>query len=295
MAKKLMLLVNPNAGKGGYRPALGGIMAHLCSCGWQPTVFFTSRAGEAPELIEANASEYERVICMGGDGTLSEVVSGMMRLEKKCPIGYIPLGTTNDVAKTLGLSVRPVESAKTAAAGTPVPFDVGLLGDRDYFTYIAAFGAFTEVSYETPQDQKRVLGHMAYMLEGIRQLPRITSYHAIVEYDDGVVEGDFLFGAVSNSASVGGLVRLDNTVEDLSDGLFEMLLVKRPQDLADLGDIISSAMSGNFSGENILFFKSSEIRIMFSEPVAWTRDGEDGGKHRDVFIRNCHPAVEIIA
>lgn len=295
MEKRMMLLVNPNAGKGGYKSALSEILHTFCNGGWQPTVFFTKAAGEAPELIEQNAAEYNMTVCLGGDGTLSEVCAGMMRLgERKTPIGYIPLGTANDVARTLGLSPKPVEAAKNILCGKPFRFDIGKFGPDDYFTYVAAFGAFTEVSYETPQEAKHALGHIAYMLEGIRQLPKITDYHAIVEYDGGVLEDDFVFGAVTNSTSVAGLVRLDADSVSLDDGLFEVLLVRKPQDLLDLSNIIASVLSSDFSGENVLFLKSTEVRFLFNEPVAWTRDGEDGGKHRDAYIANCHPGVEII-
>ena len=294
--KRMMLLVNPNAGRGGYKAVLGGILQVFCADGWQPTVFFTRNAGDAPFLVEQNAANYDMVVCMGGDGTLSEVCAGMIRsgTSERVPIGYIPLGTANDVARTLGLSPRPLQAAKNLLKGQARPYDVGQFGADAFFTYVAAFGAFTEVSYETPQEAKQALGHMAYMLEGIRTLGKLTSYHAIVEYDDGVLDGDFIFGGVTNSTSVAGLVKLDDHAVDLADGMFEVLLVRKPQDLLDLSDLVSAALSMDFSGPNISFLKSREVRIMFSDPVAWTRDGEDGGKHRDVFIQNRHPGVNII-
>ena len=290
-----MLLVNPNAGKGGYKTVLADILKVLCSGGCVPTVFFTQSSGEAPALVERHAPEYDMVVCLGGDGTLSEVSAGMIRLGgQKRVIGYIPLGTANDVAKTLGLSPKPVEAAKNILAGRPVSYDIGQFGEDDYFTYIAAFGAFTEVSYGTPQETKQVLGHLAYMLEGVRHLPKITGYHATVEYDGGIVEDDFVFGAVTNSTSVAGLVRLDAGKVNLSDGKFEVLLVRKPQAISDLNDIITSILLSDFSGPNVLFLKSREVRVTFSEPVAWTRDGEDGGQHLDVNIINRRAGVEII-
>jgi diacylglycerol kinase family enzyme len=220
----------------------------------------------------------------------------MMRLKEtlRRPIGYIPLGTTNDVAKTLCISFKPVEAAKSILTGSPMHFDIGQFGFDSYFTYVAAFGAFTEVSYGTPQETKQALGHLAYMLEGIRSLAKITDYHAVVEYDGGVLEDDFIFGAVTNSTSVAGMVRLDSGRVSLSDGLFEMLLVRKPADIIATGDILTSVLSADFSGPNVLFLKSSEVRFMFDENVAWTRDGEDGGSHRDVYIVNRHPGVDII-
>ena len=292
---RMMLLVNPNAGKGGYRGVLSEILQIFCNAGWQPTVFFTQTAGEAPGMVERYAPDYDLVVCLGGDGTLSEVCAGMMRLgDRKKPIGYIPLGTANDVARTLGLSAKPVEAAQNILTGKPFPLDIGQFGADDFFTYVAAFGAFTEVSYGTPQETKHALGHLAYMLEGIRQLPKITDYHAVVEYDGGTVEDDFIFGAVTNSTSVAGLVRLDADSVNLADGMFEVLLVRKPQDVRDLGNIISSVLSTEFSGPNVLFLKSRAVRFTFEQPVAWTRDGEDGKRHLEVQIRNRHPGVEII-
>lgn len=296
--RRMMLLVNPNAGRGGYRPVLGSVLRTFCAGGWQPTVFFTQSSGEAPGLVERNAGEYDMVVCLGGDGTLSEVAAGLLRLRDATgaqkPIGYIPLGTANDVARTLGLSVRPTEAAKNILTGAAFSYDVGQFGGDSFFTYVAAFGAFTEVSYGTPQEAKQALGHLAYMLEALRQLGRITDYHAAVEYDGGSLEGDFIFGAVTNSTSVAGLVRLDDRSVGLSDGMFEVLLVKKPKDILELSDIVTSVLSADFSGTGVSFLKSREVRFRFDEPVAWTRDGEDGGRHRDVRIRNRHPGVEII-
>ena len=290
-----MVLVNPNAGKGGYKSVLGEVLHVFCREGWTPTVYFTQGPGEAPGIVERCAPDYDLVVCLGGDGTLSETNAGLMRLDgQKRLLGYIPLGTANDVARTLKLSHKPVEAAEQLVRGRPLPYDIGRFGEDGYFTYVAAFGAFTEVSYATPQESKQALGYMAYMLEGIRRLPKITSCHAIVEHDGGVVEDDFLFGAVTNTTSVAGLVRLGGDDVCLSDGMFEVLLVRKPKDILDMSEIISSVLSSDFSRESVLFLKSSEVRVMFDRPVAWTRDGEDGGEHRDVYIRNCHPGVEIL-
>ena len=291
----MMLLVNPNAGKGQYKYCLADVLGVFCSSGILPTVFYTQYPGNAGELINKYAGDYDIVACMGGDGTLSEVVSGMIHLDNKKPIGYIPLGTANDVAKTLGLDVKePVKNALHIVNGKPVPYDVGQFGTDNFFTYIAAFGAFTEVSYATSQDLKHSLGHLAYMLEGVKLLPKLTSYTAVVEHDGGVIRDDFVFGAVTNSTSVAGLVRLDSDKVSLSDGMFEVLLVKTPQTIKDLSDIATGILNNNFDQQNVIFLKSREIRIMFEKPAAWTRDGEDGGIHQDVFIVNRHPGVEIL-
>jgi len=295
MVRKLLFLVNPNAGKGQYKTVLPDILNILCAGDVLPTVFYTRYPGNAREIVEEYAKDYDIVACMGGDGTLSEVISGMIHLDEQRPIGYIPLGTANDVAKTLGLDVKdPLRNAHRIISGSPVSYDVGSFGTDDYFTYIAAFGAFTEVSYATPQELKQTLGHMAYMLEGVKRLPKLSRYRAIVEHDGGVISDDFIFGAITNSTSVAGLVKLNSGDVGLSDGMFEVLLVKTPQTLKALQDIAAGILSNDFDGQNVIFFKTREIRIMFDKPAAWTRDGEDGGIHQDVYIVNRHPGVEIL-
>ena len=294
MERKLMLLVNPQAGKGAAQAALGGVLERLSDAGWLPTVYFTRHAGHATELAARWAGDYERLVCMGGDGTLSEVCAGLMRLPERRPLGYIPMGTSNDVAHSLGLSADPLAAAEQAGRGRPVALDLGAFGEADYFTYVAAFGAFTDVSYDTPQEAKQALGQLAYMLEGLRRLTRLRAVHATVETDGETLEGDFLFGAATNSARIAGLVRLDSDAVDLSDGQFEILLVRSPKSLLDLGGIIGAVLSADFSDPSVSFLKSSRARFRFQEPVAWTRDGERGGTHGDLTLRNCHPGVEIL-
>ena len=294
MSRHMMLLINPHAGKGGYKSSLAAIAEAFSRSDWLPTIYFTKTRGDAREIVEKEAGDYEMVVCLGGDGTLSEVTSGMMLRRDRRPIGYIPLGTANDVAHTLALSADPAAAAEAIVRGNRFPLDIGQFGQDGFFTYIAAFGAFTEVSYATPQEAKQTLGHLAYMLEGLRSLNHLNHYHAIVEYDDGVVQDDFIFGAVTNSTSIAGLLRLDENRVNLADGMFELLLVKTPQNLLDLNSIITAILSHNFSAPNVLFLRSKEVRILFDEPVAWTRDGEDGGSHRDVLIFNRHPGVELI-
>ena len=233
--------------------------------------------------------------CIGGDGTLSEVVSGLMQVPNPPPLGYIPMGTTNDVASTLGLPKNAIDAALRIVTGTPTEFDVGSFGDKDYFTYIAAFGAFTAVSYETPQNEKQALGHLAYLLEGMSRLNRIDHYRARVEYEGGVIDGDFIFGGVSNSTSVAGMVRLRKDLVSLGDGLSEVLLIRNPQKVGDLSRIISGVLSQNYDSENVILFQSKELRFTFEEPVAWTRDGEAGGVTTDVTLKNNHAAIRIIA
>jgi len=294
MFRKILLIVNPNAGKEGYRTSLTEILRVFCEAGCEPTVFFTKYSMHAAEIVVKNCNDYDLIVCLGGDGTLSEVSAGVMMSAKKLPIGYIPLGTANDVARTLGLSSKPVEAARNILSGSLYPIDIGRFGQDKFFTYIAAFGAFTEVSYATPSELKHSLGHLAYMLEAAKSITKITASHALVEYDNGVLEDDFIFGAISNSTSVAGLFKLDSRDVNLSDGMFEILLIRKPKSLDDLNQIITEILLMNFTNENVFFLKSSKIRLVFSSPTSFTRDGEDGGSHREVNITNCHPGVEII-
>ncbi len=294
--KKLMLLINPNAGRGGYRFGMGDVLLAFHTHGWQTTVYFTDRSGDATRLAREEAGNYDRLVCIGGDGTLSETVAGLLECPEAPSLGYIPMGTTNDVAHTLHLSSTPATAAITAAAGRPRPLDIGRFGPDAYFTYVAAFGAFTEVSYETPQTQKQALGRLAYILSGMAALGRISSRWARVEWDGGSLEDEFIFGCVTNSRSIAGLVKLKDIDDSaLADGLFEVILVKRPADALMLGNIVSDILANNFTGENVILLRSQRVRFQFREPTAWTRDGEAGGAHTDISFENIPSAIQIVA
>ena len=290
--KPLMMLVNPSSGRSVTEPMLGTAVTAFCSEGYVPTVYFTSGPGSASELAAAHGGEFPRLVCLGGDGTLSDVVAGLMRLPaaQRPHLGYIPMGTANDVANTLGLPMRqPQKAVERILGGEPLDYDVGEMIGVGYFTYIAAFGAFTEVSYKTDQDLKKALGHLAYVIEAVSSLPSIKSYHALVEYDGGSLEGRFIYGAVSNAVSVGGVMKMDPKMVDLSDGKVEILLVHEPTSPSDLNSIVSGIMAKDYSTSPCLTLLQSEnVSFTFDEAVPWTRDGEDGGRHVTLDLR-CHP------
>ncbi|HBD86539.1 MAG TPA: diacylglycerol kinase [Clostridiales bacterium] len=293
--QKLMLLVNPVAGRSSYKQGLGEALNVLYGGGYLPTVYFTTKAGEAVLLAERHGADYDVVCCVGGDGTLSDVVAGLMRIPSPPPVGYFPLGTANDVANTLKLPKGDlVGAAKLLVNGTPMDWDVGALGSSDYFTYVAAFGAFTDVSYETSQQKKAALGQLAYLLEGMSRLPRLPHYRARVELDGHVLENDYIFGGVTNSTSVAGLVRLDQRTVRLDDGKFEVALVKNPGSLQALNVLISEVLTQNYRGEYFEIRQASRVRFTFTEPVPLTRDGENGGVYRDVTLENIPRAIKII-
>jgi len=287
-----MLVVNPFSGRGLSKSAIGTIVSQLCSNDCIVTVYF---AGErTPEQIVCDfAKHFELVVCVGGDGTFSSVVSGLLNSGASVPIGYIPAGTANDIAATLALSMDPAVAAQAILNGKPRPLDIGRFSER-YFTYIAAFGAFTATAYTTPQNAKRAFGHLAYMFGGLAEMSAIRPRHTTIEYDGNVAEGDFIFGGVLNSTSVAGFVRLDPGLVDLADGVFEVILVKQPIVLADLLDILAGVTRQTYDGENVQVLHASKVTFRFAESVAWTVDGEDGGMHEEVEIMNCHQAINIV-
>jgi len=287
-----MMVVNPFSGRGLSRGALGTIVSQMCSSGSIVTVYY---AGELTpdQIIEKYAQQHEMIICVGGDGTLSSIVSGLLQAGLSIPIGYIPSGTANDIATTHKLSRDPATAVRRIMEGSPQPLDVGLFSGR-YFTYVAAFGAFTSVAYTTPQNTKRALGHLAYMLGGLAEMGAIKPRHTIIEYDGNVIESDFIFGGVTNSTSVAGLVKLDPKLVDLSDGRFEILLVKQPVVLNDFLDILASVAGKTYDGDNVQVLHASNVKFKFTEKVAWTVDGEDGGQHEEVEISNCHKAINMV-
>lgn len=295
--KNLMLVVNPAAGRGGYKYNFGEAMAALGEGGFCTTLYFTSGRGDAIEFAAEHARYYDVAACVGGDGTLSELISGLMRLapDERPPIGYFPMGTTNDVASTIGLPKNnTVEAARRIVRGAAHEYDVGGFNYDAYFAYVAAFGAFTEVSYETPQSRKKALGHLAYVLGGASALQRIEGIDARIEYDGGVVEGRFLYGSMTNSTSIAGIMKLPNGMVSLGDGESELVLVRDPGSLDGLSEIISSAITQKYDSENLLILHTRSAKFSFDKPVAWTRDGEAGGEYQELTLTNHKAAVKLI-
>ena len=295
MKKKLLLIINPAAGRGAYKNNFAEAMLTLSQGGYDTTLVFTQASGDAERITAEQAANFETVACIGGDGTLSEVLAGLMRLPSPPPVGYMPMGTTNDVATTLGLPKNDtLAAARRILRGTPHDFDVGGFGDHNYFSYIAAFGAFTEVSYATPQEQKRALGHLAYVLQGMQQLGRIESIHTRVRYDGGEFEGDLIYGSMSNSTSVAGVLHLPDSLVSLGDGMSELVLVRDPGSVTAFAEMVNSVLSERFDSENLLILQTRSASFHFDRPVAWTRDGEAGGEYTDIALRNCPRAVRMI-
>lgn len=264
------------------------------------TVYTTQERGDAIRAVKERDASYELVVCSGGDGTLDEIVTGMLQSGFKTTIGYIPAGSTNDFANSLKLPASMKKAAEIVAGGEIFPCDAGLF-NNDIFVYIAAFGLFTEVSYGTPQEMKNMLGHMAYILEGVKHLQNIKSYHMKVVCRDGelspaeqTIEDDFIFGMVTNSLSVGGFKGITGKNVLLNDGLFEVVFIKRPRNPMELNAILSALVSEKFDTNLMYSFKAGGLYIEAQDEVAWTLDGEFGGKHRTVTLKNKQKAIDIM-
>ncbi len=292
---KIMVIINPRAGKMKSKTALFDITETFCLAGHDPVVQITSKKEDGIRLAKkAVAEEYDLVVCCGGDGTLNEVVSGIITSGGKIPVGYIPSGSTNDFAKTLGLHTVPKRAAEAIVKGSPTFIDAGEFGDDRFFTYIASFGIFTAASYNTQQSTKNVMGHLAYVLEGIRDIGVVKPYYVKVTANGKVYEGEYIFGGITNSTSVGGIVRLEKRLVDLNDGLFEVVLVKNPKDVSELGRILIGIANSDLSDSMFEFFKSSEITVETDEEFSWALDGEEASPGKKVTIKNVKGAIELL-
>ncbi|WP_186423121.1 diacylglycerol/lipid kinase family protein [Lacrimispora celerecrescens] len=292
--KKILFIFNPRSGKAQIRNKLMDILDIFTKAGYELLVQVTQRTGDAMEAAAAYGDSVDLVVCSGGDGTLNETISGLMKLDNIPDLGYIPAGSTNDFASSLKISKSMVKAAEAAVFGEPFPIDIGCFcGDR-HFVYIAAFGAFTEVSYLTPQDKKNVLGHQAYMLEGMKSLASIQSYELRIECEELTLEGEFIFGMITNTMSVGGFKGLVTQDVALDDGEFEVLLIRTPKTPLDLTNIINYMFLKEEPNEYVHKFRTRSLRILSKEPIDWVLDGEFGGTRREVNIINLKKRIRIM-
>ena len=291
--KKLLFIVNPKAGKTKSNAPLFDAVAAFSRAGYLVRVFLTEAGGEARIYAAKWGPQYDVVVCAGGDGTFNEVVAGMLLSGADKPIGYIPAGSTNDFASSLGLPKQIMEAARCIVEGTPHRLDIGRFNDR-YFSYVASCGAFTRTSYATPQSVKNALGHVAYLLAGIKDIANIRKIHLRVETDDQVLEDDYIFGAVSNSTSVGGVLTLDPHLVNMSDGVFEVLLIRSPSNLLELNECIVALSTQNYNSGAITFCNTKKVKITAPASVDWTLDGEMAEGSETIEVENLHNAIAII-
>lgn len=293
MQKKLLLIVNPRAGKRRSRSYFFDVISVFSEAGYLVCLRQTGGDGDAQRIAREEGAGYDLVVCCGGDGTLNQVVNGLLELEAPPPLGYIAGGSTNDFAASLRLPLDPVDTAKQIVASDGRKLDVGLFNDR-HFMYVATFGAFTKASYTAPQSAKNELGHLAYIIEGMKDLSTLRLYPARIEADGEVFEGRFLFGAIANSTSLGGVLKIRQDVVVMDDGLFELMLVPEPKSPTALSEMIRSLLLQDYSGsQGIILRHVSRIVVESEEALDWSLDGEGAKGFTRAEIRALHQKINM--
>ena len=291
--KKMLFLLNPCAGMRKANKLLSDIVAVFNRAGYAVNMYVTAGPKDAISAVKDLASGMDIIVCCGGDGTFNETVTGLLEAGLDIPLGYIPAGSTNDFANSLKLSADPITAAQQIAEGKVHRLDVGQFADR-YFSYVASFGAFTKASYATPQSVKNALGHTAYLLEGIHELSQIHTTHVKLELDGEILEDDYLFGAVCNSTSVGGILTLDPHQVDMADGKFEVLLVRAPRDLSEITECILAVQRQQYNCRMMTFRSATEVKIYADADMFWTLDGEKSAGQDSLTITNLHHAIAFV-
>lgn len=292
--KKMLLAVNTKAGTGRIAPMLADVVSEFQDAGYRVTVYVT-RKDELPQVVSHEAENYDAVVCIGGDGTLNETINGIMQVENRPTLGYIPAGTMNDISSTLGIPKKVMDCARVITEGNIRPMDVNRFNDR-YFDYIAAFGSFVDVSFATSREAKNSLGLMAYFWEVAKRVPKLRSYHVRVEYDGNVFEDEVMIGMVSNGTYSAGFAIGEQLNARIDDGMAEIIMLKKTSNLTDVTSLINSYLSGELATSGGVFWaRAKKIKIITSEPLPWTLDGEYGGEHMEAECENLMHAVNIFA
>lgn len=292
--KKLFLVMNPCSGKKRANKVLAEIIDVFNRADYEVTAYMTAARGDATRAAAERAADFDRIVCIGGDGTLNEVIAGLHEVGQQTPIGYIPAGSTNDFANSLGLPKDLLDAARLAATGEPRKLDIGSFNGR-CFSYVASFGAFTRTSYATPQGMKNALGHVAYLLAGAKELTSIRSTHMRFVLADGTsFEDDYIFGAISNSTSVAGLLTLSPDLVDLNDGLFELLLIRKPRSLIELSDCVLALTTQEYHTPMLTMVSTGRVEIDCPSELDWTLDGEYAAGQAHCVVENLHDAIRVI-
>jgi len=293
--EKILMIVNPKAGKMAIKSKLLTIVNHFSDQGFEPTVITTQKKLDATNIAKELSPRFDRIVCCGGDGTPNEVVTGLMELpeEARKPLGFIPMGTTNDLAETFNLPKTALGAAKLITEGNTSYNDVGSFNKTKYFNYIASCGIFTSSSYSTPQNIKNSLGHVAYVLEGIKSLNEIRPIYMKVRSENATYEGEFIFASITNALSVGGIYKFGPELVDLNDGAFEVILVRKPKNVSDILDIFYRLSKLDYDEKQVVFFHSSKLEIECEDDVKWTVDGEYAGKPEKILIQNIPNAIRV--
>lgn len=291
--KKMLFVYNPMAGKEQIKNNLSDIIQVFCKADFEVTIFATQGKEDAADIVAEKGENYDYLVCSGGDGTMNEVVCGLMQLKKKPICGYIPAGTVNDFASSLKIPRDMKMAAELITAGSTFQCDLGQFNEK-YFTYVCGFGAFTEVSYQTPQEWKNALGKAAYFIEALKHITEIKTHHMVIEYDGERIEDNFMLGLVSNSVSVAGYKAYSKMDIMMDDGMFEVMFIRELRNPIEVQQALGALMTKNFDSDRMLQFSSSKIVIHSDDEVQWTLDGEDGGFCKDVVMKNHQYALPIL-
>ena len=290
--KRLLFIMNPYAGTRKAVKYLADIIGIFNRADYEVVTYMTAATGDASRIAETKTPGMDLVVCAGGDGTLNETVNGILRSGCDVPVGYIPCGSTNDFGSSLRIPTNPVKAAESIVAGEVTRYDMGKFGQR-YFSYVASFGAFTKTSYATPQNVKNALGHIAYLLGSVQELSQIRNEHLRIETEDRVIEDEFIFGAISNSTSVGGILTLDPKQVDMRDGKFELLLVRAPRDLIELSDCIRALQTQKYNCAMITFLSTSKLTVYANPEMSWSLDGERQEGSEKIVVENLQHAIGL--
>lgn len=296
--KKLLFVMNPRSGLMQAPKHMAEIIERFSGAGYLTEVLLTKAGGDARDFVSEYGGEADIVVVSGGDGTLNEAIDGLISGGYKTPVGYIPSGSTNDFANSIGLPKSILACADRIVSGTPKPVDIGCFNGR-YFSYVASFGAFTSTTYSVPQNVKNILGHSAYVMAGVKELANIKPIHARITLEKGtpgeqVHEGDYVLGGVCNSRSIGGIVNLQKLDVDMNDGLMEVILIRMPKDLIELSDITASILGGTFKSHQIEKYSARNATFEMDEGTHWTLDGEYEKGSDICEIRTLESAISLI-
>lgn len=294
---KMLVIINPRAGKTKTRSQLLNITDELSVGGNEVTFYTTKCRGDGTNLAENLGRDFDTVICRGGDGTLNEVVNGLMKIEKenRPPLGYVPSGSTNDFARSLNISSNPKKCVQHLLRGRQIPHDIGYFNGERYFTYVACFGAFTDLSYNTSQNAKNLFGHLAYTSQIPDALRRLQNIKAkVILDDDEVIEDEFAYGGVSSTLSLSNVLKIDRNLVSFDDGKFEVILVKYPKNLSVFNKTCKCMVTRNYDPKYVYFRQASKVEFEFDQEISWTLDGEYGGKGTQAHIDVIHNAIDVI-
>ena len=294
MDKTALLIMNPRAGHMQGKRYLGRIISLFASRGYSICVHWTRQRGDGTILARDYSAMADLVIAMGGDGTMNEVLEGMIQSGTMKPFGFIPAGSTNVISKNLHFPKNIMKAVKCILDGSPYPFDLGSFNRKRHFAFIASFGVFTKASYDTPQQAKNAFGTLAYLIECMKELPAYQPIHARVEIPGEAYEGDYIFAAFTNSLTISGFLKLDVTPGNLNDGMMEILLVKHPASPKDVGPTIQTLTRREYDSRYVTFCSAPWAKVTFRRPVAWTIDGEYADTTEKVEIETLHNAVEFL-